>query len=557
MNNFFFSDFRNIVITIIDLVGVFLAFWVYASNPKEKTTRGFLFMVFSILSWITFYHFASMQKYEGSSLLLFRFANGSVFLFFISYYFFIVRWFLEKEKFYKILGWLVLLYGLVFGSISVFTNLIVTSTEFKSWGGFPLFSNWGWLVFYGHVILLTILINIVLVRSYEASSQENKTKIQYFLSGLVFFAVFNFIFNVILPIFWGNYKYYYFGNYSTIVLLILTAYAIVKHQLFNIKVIATESVVVVLSIGLLIEVFVSNNTAETVIKAIIWILATYGGWQLIKSVKVEIKQREDLAVLAKQLEDANSHLKEIDKLKDDFLSMASHELNTPIAAIEGYLSMILQEGMGGKIPPKAKEYLESVFKSSQRLANLVKDLLNVSRIESGRIHIIYEQKQITDIIDQSIMEVMSKAREAKHTLTFEKPAKMPPLTYFDVTRVTEILINMLGNSIKYTPPGGTIIVRVVNDDKKIVVSVADNGKGIPKERTQAVFEKFTQVDVMKDEVKGTGLGMYIAKKFIELMNGQIWFQSPGVNKGTTFFFSLPVLKEKPVDPHEGEGEVLH
>lgn len=557
MNSFFFSDLRNIVITAIDIVGIFLAFWVYASNPKEKTTKGFLFMVFSILSWITFYHFASMQKYADSSLLLFRLANGSVFLFFISYYFFIVRWFLEKDKLYRILGWLVLLYGLFFGSISVFTNLIVTSTEFKNWGGFPLFSSWGWFVFYGHVILLTILINIVLVRSYAVSSQENKTKIQYFLSGLVFFAVFNFIFNVVLPIFWGNYKYYYFGNYSTIVLLVLTAYAIVKRQLFNIKVIATESVVVVLSIGLLIEVFVSNSVVETLVKAIIWLLATYGGYQLIKSVKVEIKQREDLAVLAKQLEDANNHLKEIDKLKDDFLSMASHELNTPIAAIEGYLSMILQEGMGGKIPDKAREYLQTVFTSSQRLASLVKDLLNVSRIESGRIHIIYEQKQITAVIDQAIMEVMSKAREAKHSLTFEKPIKPIPLTYFDVTRVTEIMINMLGNSIKYTPPGGKIVVKAVSDDKKIVVSVEDNGKGIPKDRVNAVFQKFTQVDVMKDEVKGTGLGMYIAKKFIELMNGQIWFQSPGENKGTTFYISLPVLAEKPADPHEGEGEVLH
>jgi signal transduction histidine kinase len=237
--------------------------------------------------------------------------------------------------------------------------------------------------------------------------------------------------------------------------------------------------------------------------------------------------------------------------------MASHELNTPIAAIQGYLSMILVEGLGGKIPDKARSFLNSVFESAKRLGNMVKDLLNVSRIESGRIHIIWEQKPVEDVINQAITEVMSKAREAKHSLTFEKPKHKMPSTWFDVTRITEILINIIGNAIKYTDPGGKIVARVMNDDQKIVVSVQDNGRGIPKDKQNGVFEKFTQVDVLKDQVKGTGLGMYISKKFVELQKGKIWFTSDGEGKGTTFFFSMPILKEKPHDPHEGEDAVLH
>ncbi|MCX6808174.1 MAG: HAMP domain-containing sensor histidine kinase [Candidatus Berkelbacteria bacterium] len=278
---------------------------------------------------------------------------------------------------------------------------------------------------------------------------------------------------------------------------------------------------------------------------------------LIRSVKDEIGQRQKIQKIAKRLEEANTHLEELDKIKDDFLSMASHELNTPIAAIEGYLSMILVEKMAGEIPAKVRQYLESVFTSSQRLAHLVKDLLNVSRIEGNRIHIIYEEKPIVDIIKQSIMEIDPKVKEAHHTLTFHEPKKKIPATYLDVTRVTEVLINMLGNSCKYTDPGGKIEINVVSDDQKVVVSVADNGKGIPKERNQAVFEKFSQVDVLKDEVKGTGLGMYISKRFIELMKGKMWFHSDGEGKGTTFYFSLPLLTKKPYDPHDGEGAVLH
>jgi signal transduction histidine kinase len=219
--------------------------------------------------------------------------------------------------------------------------------------------------------------------------------------------------------------------------------------------------------------------------------------------------------------------------------------------------MILDEGIGGEIPPQAKGFLEKIYSASQRLAAMVKDLLNVSRIESGRIHLIYEQKPIEGLIDQAIGEILSKAKEVNQTLTFDKPTKAMPLTWFDVTRIIEVLINMIGNSIKYTQPGGKIEVSVSADTESITVAVEDNGRGIPKEKQDQVFSKFTQVDVLKDEVKGTGLGMYISKRFIELHKGKIWFESDGENKGTSFYFSLPIIKEKPVDPHEGEGAVLH
>lgn len=350
------------------------------------------------------------------------------------------------------------------------------------------------------------------------------------------------------------------GNYGPMAGLFVSLavfYTISEHQLLNIRLIISESLIYFIILILTVELFFSTSTVNLIFKALFIVMTIIIGQSSLRAIREEIKQKERLDRLSHELEKANEHLQEVDKLKDDFLSMASHELNTPIAAIKGYLSMILVEGLGGKIPDKARTYLDSVFQSATRLANMVKDLLNVSRIESGRIHIIWEQKPIEDVITQSITEVMSKAREAKHSLTFETPKhKMPP-TWFDVTRVTEVLINIIGNSIKYTPDGGKIVVRVINDDQKIVISVEDNGKGIPKERQEAVFEKFTQVDVLKDEVKGTGLGMYIAKKFVELQKGKIWFHSDGADKGTTFFFSMPILNKKPYDAHDGEGDVLH
>lgn len=533
---------------------IILAVWVYLSDKKNKANKIFALTALTFLYWWIGGYFFSFTNDLNFALWFGRTLLSVVSLSFGLLYFFVTIFPYEKRNRWTDI--LMLILTTVFFLLPVSGDLIVEGMKFTTHGNNPIFGR-AQIAYYLWIAFAMVTIIRLLIGKYIESPKDILSKIQFFIIGFIIFITMNLVFNVTLPIVRGSIEFWQLGNFSSIFLLGFTAYAIMKHQLFNIKLIATESIVIILSIGLLVEIFLSSNFLEGLLKGIIWILATYGGYALIKSVKREIEQKEKLAKLSKDLEKANEHLKEVDKLKDDFLSMASHELNTPIAAIEGYLSMILQEGIGGKIPPKAREYLESVFNSSQRLASMVKDLLNVSRIESGRIHIIYEQKQVEDVIDQAVMEVMSKAREAKHTLTFEKPKKKMPMTWIDVTRITEILINILGNSIKYTPNGGKITVKCVSDNDKIVVSVEDNGKGIPKDRAKAVFEKFTQVDVMKDEVKGTGLGMYIAKKFIELMHGQIWFNSDGAGKGTTFYFSLPIVKNKPFDPHEGEDAVLH
>lgn len=546
----------TLLITIVS-TSTLLGFWVILSSRKSRINQLFFLIAISVLLWNIFGFLANNSNSETASLLFYKINYAAVALFLTIFYFFAVYFPIKSTKTYKTANYFVLSSGLILTVVSTFTDLIAKKVEFTGTSTTLTSGPFG-VVFYAFSIIITIASLITLFSKYKRLEKENKSQVIYFFIGILFFAVFNIIFNVLIFfLFPNNSKITQYGDFSAIFLLGFSAYAIMKHQLFNIKLIATESVVILLSLILFIQIFISNSFTEGSINAIIWILATYGGYQLVKSVRVEIKQREQLAELAQKLEKANDHLKEVDKLKDDFLSMASHELNTPIAAIQGYLSMILVEKMAGVIPSKAKQYLQSVFTSSQRLAHMVKDLLNVSRIESNRIHLIYEEKQIEDIVEQAVTEVMSKAREANHALTFEKPKTKMPKTWLDTTRITEILINMLGNAIKYTDPGGKITVRVMHDEDKIVASVEDNGRGIPKDKQTSVFEKFSQVDVLKDQVKGTGLGMYISKKFIELHKGKIWFHSEGEGKGTTFFFSLPIVTKKPYDPHEGEDAVLH
>lgn len=254
-----------------------------------------------------------------------------------------------------------------------------------------------------------------------------------------------------------------------------------------------------------------------------------------------------------ELKKANEYLKQLDKMKDEFISVASHELNTPLAAIEGYLSMILDEHMG-KVDKTAKEYLDRVYESSKRLAALILDLLNVSRIEQGRIHILYSKVNIEEMAQSVADELSIKAKPKNLYLKFEKPKHPIPENWIDANRIREVIVNFVGNAIKFTEKGG-ITIRTEAKGDQMVVSVADTGVGIAPADAEKLFKKFSQLDRAKNETQGTGLGLYISKNYIEMHKGKIWVESQK-GKGATFKFSIPIWKEKPYDPYEGEGAVL-
>lgn len=534
-------------------LSIMLGVWVFWADKKSKKNQFFFATSLTIFLWIVF-GYIGLNYLEISKIFL-RLNFAAVSIFFTATYFFSM-YFPSVTKSNKLVNSLIVLITALFAVVSLSTNLIIADATVVDGNIGYIMGDYEY-IFYAFVLFLTLLIFNNLIRNYFSGDKQSKNNVKIFLVGAIIFAVLNIIFNVIAPNLVRDKNIYArLGDYSAIFFLSFAAYATVKHSLFNIKVVTTEVIVLFLSVALFVQIFVSNSFAESMIEAVVWLAATYGGWLLIKSVKKEIEQREQIEKLAKDLGKANEELKVLDKAKDDFLSMASHELNTPIAAIEGYLSMIIDEGIGEKLGNTTKKYLERVYSSAKRLSGLVSDLLNVSRIESGRIHLVYSEGQIEDTIEQSIAEIKPEVDKFKHVLTFHKPKIAMPKTYYDVPRITEAVINIVGNAAKYTPEGGKVDVSVEKNEDNIKVSIADNGKGIPADKKDKVFDKFTQADILKDEVKGTGLGLYIVKNFIEMHKGKVWFDSV-VDKGTTFYFTIPILKTQPPDPHEGQGAVLH
>jgi len=265
--------------------------------------------------------------------------------------------------------------------------------------------------------------------------------------------------------------------------------------------------------------------------------------------RFNVTLRQEIAKATEELREANDKLKELDKLKDEFLSIASHDLRTPMAAIKSYIWMGLH-GRAGPINEKLQRYLDLSYQSAERMINLINDLLNVSRIEAGRLELSLERANLEETIKVTLEELRSKATEKNINLEFKTLSPIPPVM-LDKERFPEIITNLVGNSLKFTPEKGSITVtaQISKDKKEVLINVTDTGMGIAQKDIPTLFAKFHPLDkpyVARSTTGGTGLGLYITKNLVELHGGKIGVRSE-VGKGSTFYFTLLPAKdgEKP------------
>ncbi len=237
---------------------------------------------------------------------------------------------------------------------------------------------------------------------------------------------------------------------------------------------------------------------------------------------------------------------EADRAKTEFISTVSHELRTPMTSIKGYADLLML-GMAGPLSDQQKHFVNIIRNNAERMVALVNDLLDISRIESGRVQLDLRAIHIPEVVDQVAHTLQGRAQSKGLTLRVDMPADLPPV-WGDNNRVAQILTNLISNAIQYTPPGGRITVSACPNGDMLEISVADTGIGISKENQQKIFDRFFRADdPLVQETPGTGLGLPITASLVQMHGGQIWVESE-LGEGSTFTFTLPLATARAAVP---------
>jgi len=247
------------------------------------------------------------------------------------------------------------------------------------------------------------------------------------------------------------------------------------------------------------------------------------------------------ARLFREIADKSHQLEMASQHKSEFLANMSHELRTPLNAIIGF-SEVLSERMFGDLNAKQEEYLKDIHASGQHLLSLINDILDLSKIEAGRMELELTDFNLPATLDNALTLVRERAGRRGIALHLTVDEQLDQVRA-DERKVRQVVLNLLSNAIKFTPEGGRIEVRAKPVNGSIEVSVSDTGVGIAPEDQEAIFEEFKQVGTADKKVEGTGLGLALSRKFIELHGGKIWVTSQ-VGKGSTFTFTIPVRGEQ-------------
>lgn len=261
--------------------------------------------------------------------------------------------------------------------------------------------------------------------------------------------------------------------------------------------------------------------------------------QEVRDINVHLQQRINAAT--KELKASNTQLKRLDEAKDEFLSMASHQLRTPLTSVKGFISMVI-DGDLGPISPQQQKVLEQAFDSSQRMVFLISDFLNVSRIQSGKFVIDKIPFDIVKLVHEEVDQLKDNAKTRGLEFVYEPPAHMPEV-YADKDKLRQVMMNFMDNALYYSPKGGKVTIRLYKDASGIVFKVIDSGIGVPKEEQEKLFTKFFRAkNAQQQRPDGTGIGLYMAKKVIVGHEGSLIFESKE-GKGSTFGFRLPLKND--------------
>jgi signal transduction histidine kinase len=526
----------NFTVAVLAVLMGFIVLWGKRTSPVHQL---FFLVAFNTGFWAFSCTMADVVREQSSAMTWSKMAIVGPF--FLSAAFLTLSYYFseKKEVITRRRAFLIFLPSVVALALTP-TSLNIVSVTLRPWGTDfvpgPLYT-----VLLVHLLLYFFLAGRRLRRAYRKSADPIVRKqILFLMAGIVLVVASGIVTNIVLPLAFNYTRASVIGPAATLIFVMLTMYAIVRHGLLNLKIIATELFAGIFVFINFIQLFNSATASEYATNVTVFVLTALAAVMLVRSVFGEIGRREQIQTLAAQLESANVHLKEMDNLKDEFISIASHQLRTPSTVIKGYLSLML-EGAYGPLSDSLREKVLNMAQMNERLVQMINNMLNVSRIEKNHIEYTCVVIDLYPVIGQAVEEMLAKASRKGIAIRIEGATAGPVEAYVDMEKTIEVLSNLIDNSIKYST-AGTITVSAVPQPRKkaVIVTVADEGLGINKEDLQMVFTKFfrsSDPSIMTQG--GTGLGLYVCAMFVRGMGGDIWVEKSAPGKGTTIAFALP------------------
>lgn len=436
------------------------------------------------------------------------------------------------------------LYSLMTTSaLAALTPLVFSSIQYPHGEAVPV-PGPGVFIFFLDFAGLFLLSSIILLYKYKKAIGEDKARQRVLLFGVLVSFSLMAISTVVFVVIFKTSAAVFLGPIFSLILMAFISYSIVKHQLFHTKVVATKLLVAIIWIALLSKVFVFQSATELAIDVFILVLVVVFGILLVRSIDREIHQREEVTRLAESLEKANLRLQELDQQKTEFLSIASHQLRTPLSILKGYIELI-KDGAYGKPSKKLSRILEDMDESNERLVKLVDEFLDISRIEQGRTKFSFSLHDPVEIVESTLKEIEGRAKDKKLTLAWEKADI--GMVLMDDEKIRHVIFNFVDNAIKYSDRG-TVRVSLEKEKDGMALRVEDQGLGFNKTDEVNFYQKFYRGENVKNtNVNGTGLGLYVCRKFIEAHRGYVWATSDGLGKGSEFGFWIPMTSSAPAD----------
>ncbi len=410
------------------------------------------------------------------------------------------------------------------------------------------------MLYVAYVTIYFVLTHWFLWKIGRDSNKRLHKQVTYIMFGTISTILVNFVTNIWLP-FLGNFNLNWVGPTATTIMIISISYAIYHHKAFNVRVQLSEFLAILLigvSIAdILIGVYYIDSLLLFLWKLFTLFVVIYVTKLLLDKFFYEQKQKKELRRM-------NEYLKQMDRRKNEFLHIATHQMRGPVTAIAGYTSL-LKEGLYGKAAKYMEEPLNRIEIATQSLNRAIDSYMNVARIEEGRLQLSPSEVVLCDLLNESVSSYKMLANQSGVDLILDIPADTDQSkckTYIDKKTICEAIGSLIENAIKYTPSGGSVTVtgKLSDDKSNAIIHIKDTGIGIPKDELDDIFTKFSRASNAKSmHVSGTGMGLFVAKKLVEVNNGVLSVHSDGVGKGTTFTITLPLMQK----PAHLSGNISH